>query len=1536
MRKNNRALFFQFLAIVLFGTMLVAVFANATKAREQGEIAVAGEKEDAEAAVTYLKNNGYLDRMRTYIPSNLWDMLDGSAPLTYSLVTEVVPGTGAQTQYYTVTGIDIPRLLLKRAGHLVSYTDTDNNNAIKNKILTDALQAAIFKLSNYCNDNPIPNKTIVQDNLRIFAQYAINDFSIFYNSFNFPAFDGEYVTIVIEPTYNMIADLTVSALFAEQPNYVPVKRIGRDAFSAELDFAGLLGNGGHGYEYTLNNIALADVDGSRATNLKHIEDDAFRDNIRMRYLDLSGIVYNADSEENKVDISIGKNIVANCDLLEIVDISNIDLTAVQIYRSNGVDGVIQDNAFGNPILQSFSLECIVLKDSASYVIAEQGTTYLKKYAAVRGNAILGIAAVNLLTYPITTRFYSDKLPAQIVEAHLYNKPFNAHKTESVNNLTAYYPVSTDRLTRWSLDPLTYAMPSPGYYVVDGMTVAYEWKRTIDNNIEQPALGARIVPTTVAENNIIYKVQWMPHIRPYNVIIDGAVSEMRRVTINGFNDEYLDRVPDKNNIEIAIPATWRIDGTSEDAKVVAVNSYAFYDSALAQLLDDGLSIIREGNVALVTNLIDQYYRPEYRITKINFQYAANLQQIGQYAFASTNIRELSFAGATALETIGTNAFYASTELRSIDFSAAEKLRWIRDSAFAFCVNLESLEFQHIPSLETIGYRAFYNCWSLKLIDFRTEDSDGDGRYVDFGNEALNGVSTDDLSILVSSFAAYQYYTTPGNTLYEYRDRVAYEMHVMFALSYDAITKNPIEVVSQEKLWSFPLYYEKVDDKWVNNQNGIFDTNGNTTREPYVLPNLMTLDPVRYSGIVNGRDYYWRFVDGINENVLTESSIVSGYTALIKWPPEKIFTFDGAYRITGFDASYLEGLVAAGTEDFVITIPSEFYDGRTFVGRELLEITNGAFDPVTSQYQFFPHISFSGVDFTEAKKLIRIGDNAFANNNLGVVDITPLAGDTEYGTTVFGQPNCIDALIVGRNPNDFSYSSPAKDYKEVETASKAIYNQYTRDGVTSPFYPYYNADKLTYVVKTSYYYDNGISTITRYFPETGEYLDLTDVRKLYNLPMSWTLTAKENSDGIITYKWVNNPSFEFEYPYEIYNPPSVDYREDNPFYEKQHTAGPALNIGENNKPKRVTRTTKVLPTTAASYEDLYDYYEYMYQETLPGLIEIRASFTGTEAFLDYSISDFEYGIGGNPAYPILQVSARYNEVDEDGAEFWRPRVNASTIANKKFTVSFESGSLVLKRGENNMATLTISVVDDDLHVETCYVQVPISRRVFDLSALDEAISKNLVIDPSGNIIDSAAMAIYLPQGLTYSARKENISTSQTSYYTLSFEFYALDNAAATADNKYVRGNPLLPFSEVYSRPLARTISGIITVQNDHSNDPQWLYTIDNQWVYIQETVYNGMRYNNDYVFLDGKWHYDPQKLDDGVGGKWLDEPKNIAILVASIVGGVGLLTTLVLFIVAGAKKKKGDGKNTISTVNIDDKPQKARSSKDPYKEADKASK
>lgn len=97
--------------------------------------------------------------------------------------------------------------------------------------------------------------------------------------------------------------------------------------------------------------------------------------------------------------------------------------------------------------------------------------------------------------------------------------------------------------------------------------------------------------------------------------------------------------------------------------------------------------------------------------------ASVTSIGSGAFQSSKLTSVTFAGTTALKTIGARAFYSCSELTT--FTVPATVESIGARAFSDCSKLETFAFDGTPIVTTIGDAAFSDC--TKLTSFTIPES-----------------------------------------------------------------------------------------------------------------------------------------------------------------------------------------------------------------------------------------------------------------------------------------------------------------------------------------------------------------------------------------------------------------------------------------------------------------------------------------------------------------------------------------------------------------------------------------------------------------------------------------------------------------------------------------------------------------------------------------------------------------------------------------------------------------------------------------------
>jgi len=94
------------------------------------------------------------------------------------------------------------------------------------------------------------------------------------------------------------------------------------------------------------------------------------------------------------------------------------------------------------------------------------------------------------------------------------------------------------------------------------------------------------------------------------------------------------------------------------------------------------------------------------------FPANLKEIGQGAFHSTDLKKVTFEEGSHIEVIGISAFYNCQKLKVVTLPPSVK----EIGAYAFWYSgVEQVIFKEGSKLESIGDGAFYGSENLKTIN-----------------------------------------------------------------------------------------------------------------------------------------------------------------------------------------------------------------------------------------------------------------------------------------------------------------------------------------------------------------------------------------------------------------------------------------------------------------------------------------------------------------------------------------------------------------------------------------------------------------------------------------------------------------------------------------------------------------------------------------------------------------------------------------------------------------------------------------------------
>ena len=171
--------------------------------------------------------------------------------------------------------------------------------------------------------------------------------------------------------------------------------------------------------------------------------------------------------------------------------------------------------------------------------------------------------------------------------------------------------------------------------------------------------------------------------------------------------YAEKIFDAPNTTFTYTATEKVakfdDNLDRFQGAISVKSHEF----------DGTNgtVVYEGYVTGLGELAVSYAK----MTSITIP--ESVTSIGSGAFQSSKLASVTFAGTTALKTIGARAFSSCTELTT--FTVPATVESIGTRAFSGCSKLETFTFDGTPIITSIGNAAFSDC--DKLTDFTIPES-----------------------------------------------------------------------------------------------------------------------------------------------------------------------------------------------------------------------------------------------------------------------------------------------------------------------------------------------------------------------------------------------------------------------------------------------------------------------------------------------------------------------------------------------------------------------------------------------------------------------------------------------------------------------------------------------------------------------------------------------------------------------------------------------------------------------------------------------
>ena len=418
-----------------------------------------------------------------------------------------------------------------------------------------------------------------------------------------------------------------------------------------------------------------------------------------------------------------------------------NLTAITVDAGNSKytaeDGVLYETKSGNKYLKA-------------YPVAKAGTTF---------TVPSGVYGVSTNGFQLAKNLTTINLPASIQDL-----PASAE----ANGFT-----SAKKLTAIKVDPANTNFKDEDGVVLtqDGKTlVAYPFARrgvvdpaydgplvtmhpgevyTIPNSVETIAKGAFAQVqhiTAVKLNNVkkisegaFYSVRNLRNVElgaSVETIEDGAITgspDFTRFAVDSNNPNYTADaegiIYTKNKEELVLYPSGRAGEYSTLPTTKKIRRRAFYyaqkvtkvnfNSALENIDNDAFQVttaLNEITFAAPSNLTRIGTWVFYMSGLTKLELPASLKEIGSTAFSKNkNLKTVTVAANSQLESIGTSAFSDNSNLESFTFEGSTALKTIRGNAFSNDTKLASFD---VPAnVETINRAAFDGTSSMKHVTFQ---------------------------------------------------------------------------------------------------------------------------------------------------------------------------------------------------------------------------------------------------------------------------------------------------------------------------------------------------------------------------------------------------------------------------------------------------------------------------------------------------------------------------------------------------------------------------------------------------------------------------------------------------------------------------------------------------------------------------------------------------------------------------------------------------------------------------------------------------
>ena len=418
-----------------------------------------------------------------------------------------------------------------------------------------------------------------------------------------------------------------------------------------------------------------------------------------------------------------------------------NLTAITVDAGNtkysAVDGVLYENKGGNKYLKA-------------YPVAKAGTTF---------TVPSGVYGVSTNGFQLAKNLTTINLPASIQDLPTSAE---ANGFTSATNLTAIKvdPANTNFkdedgvvLTQDGKTLVAYpfarrGVPDPNYNGPLATMHAGE-VYTIPNSVETIAKGAFAQVqhiTAVKLNNVkkisagaFYSVRNLRNVElgaSVETIEDGAITgspDFTRFAVDSNNPNYTADaegiIYTKNKEELVLYPSGRAGEYSTLPTTKKIRRRAFYyaqkvtkvnfNSALENIDNDAFQVttaLNEITFAAPSNLTRIGTWVFYMSGLTKLELPASLKEIGSTAFSkNNNLKTVTVAANSQLESIDTYAFSDNSNLESFTFEGSTALKTIRGNAFSNDTKLASFD---VPAnVETINRAAFDGTSSMKHVTFQ---------------------------------------------------------------------------------------------------------------------------------------------------------------------------------------------------------------------------------------------------------------------------------------------------------------------------------------------------------------------------------------------------------------------------------------------------------------------------------------------------------------------------------------------------------------------------------------------------------------------------------------------------------------------------------------------------------------------------------------------------------------------------------------------------------------------------------------------------